>query len=101
MDWFEYLLIYTIDLLFTADALQRSWCSKAKQARQHKEFIILAFPNTAKLLPATDTVGIHSIQETVAWCLRVKKEDKLSVMVWTAVCTFNEGGYDLQCILGC
>ena len=60
--------------------------SLAKQARQHKEFIILTFPNTAKLLPATDTVGIHSIQETVAWCSRVKKEDKLSVMVWTAVC---------------
>ena len=75
--------------------------SLAMLARQHKEFIVLAFPNTAKLLPATDTVGIHSIQETVAWCLRVKKEDKLSVMVWTAVCTFNEGGYDLQCILRC
>ena len=44
-------------------------------------------------------MGIHSIQETFAWCLRVKKEDKLSVMVWTAVCTFNEDGYDLQCIL--
>jgi len=25
--------------------------SLAKQARQHKEFIILAFPNTAKLCP--------------------------------------------------
>jgi len=23
------------------------------------------------------------------------------VMVWTAVCTFNEDGYDLQCILSC
>jgi len=29
------------------------------------------------------------------------QEKKLLVMVWTAVCTFNEDGYDLQCILSC
>ena len=76
--------------------------SLAKQARQHKEFIILTFPNTGKLYPQqTLWAYIYSIQETVAWCPRVKKEDKLSVMVWIAVCTFNKGGHDLQCILRC